>query len=190
MSSNPSASELEPKWVGEVIRFWFEEMTKDQWFARSDSLDTQIRDRFLALHERLFATDAAGVSTTRSFLAAIIVLDQFSRNMLRGTPRAYACDAIARRLSKGALESGLDAGMTEEERNFLYLPLQHSEDREDQALSLRLFENLGNAEWTQYAKAHKVIIDRFGRFPHRNATLGRTSTADEIALLDEHMGSF
>ena len=180
----------EPTWVGEVIRFWFEELTKDQWFARSDSLDAQIRLRFLALHERLVASDAAGVSTPRSLLAAIIVLDQFSRNMFRGTPRAYACDAIARRLSKMAIESAFDAGMTQEERNFLYLPFQHSEDREDQALSLRLFENLGNEDWTHYARAHKAIIDRFGRFPHRNATLGRTSTAEEIALLNEHMGSF
>jgi len=180
----------EPTWVGEVIRFWFEELTKDQWFARSDILDAQIRLRFLTLQERLVASDAAGVSTPRSLLAAIIVLDQFSRNMFRGTPRAYACDAIARRLSKMAIENGFDAGMTEEERNFLYLPFQHSEDREDQALSLRLFENLGNEDWTPYARAHKAIIDRFGRFPHRNATLGRTSTAEEIALLNEHMGSF
>ena len=123
-------------------------------------------------------------------LAAVIVLDQFSRNMFRGTPRSFAGDAIARRLSRTAISNGFDADMTEEERNFLYLPFQHSEDREDQALSLRLFESLGNEEWTHYAKAHKVIIDRFGRFPHRNATLNRTSTADEIALLNEPMGSF
>jgi uncharacterized protein (DUF924 family) len=189
-SIRSDADDLEPSWVGEVIRFWFEELTRDQWFARSDSLDAQIRRRFLALHERLVASDAAGVSAPRALLAAIIVLDQFSRNMFRGTPRAYASDAIARRLSKTALQNGFDAGMTEGERNFLYLPFQHSEDREDQGLSLRLFENLGNEEWTRYARAHKAIIDRFGRFPHRNATLGRTSTADEIALLDEHMGSF
>jgi uncharacterized protein (DUF924 family) len=189
-SIRSDAGDLEPTWVGEVIRFWFEELTRDQWFARSDSLDAQIRHRFLTLHERLVASDAAGVSTPRALLAAIIVLDQFSRNMFRGTPRAYASDAIARRLSKMALASGFDAGMAEGERNFVYLPFQHSEDREDQALSLRLFENLGNEEWTRYARAHRAIIDRFGRFPHRNATLGRTSTADEIALLDEHMGSF
>ena len=190
MSSNLSDAEREPGWVGEVIRFWFEELNKDQWFAQNDSLDSQIRDRFLALHERLVASDAAGVSTPRSLLAAVIVLDQFSRNMFRGAPRAYAADSIARRLSRKALENGFDAGMTVEERNFLYLPFQHSEDREDQALSLRLFESLGHEEWTHYAKAHKNIIDRFGRFPHRNAALGRTSTADEIALLSEHMGSF
>jgi len=189
-SIRSDADDLEPTWVGEVIRFWFEELTRDQWFARSDSLDVQIRHRFLALHERLVASDAAGVSTPRALLAAIIVLDQFSRNMFRGTPRAYASDAIARRLSKMALESGFDDGMAEGERNFLYLPFQHSEDREDQALSLRLFESLGHEEWTHYARAHKAIIDRFGRFPHRNATLGRTSTADEIALLHEDMGSF
>ena len=80
--------------------------------------------------------------------------------------------------------------MRKQERLFLYLPFQHSEDREDQALSLRLFEQLGDEEWTRYALAHKAIIDRFGRFPHRNATLNRTSTAAEIALLKEPMGSF
>ena len=80
--------------------------------------------------------------------------------------------------------------MTEDERSFLYLPFQHSEDRVDQALSLRLYERLGNEEWTRFAKAHKDIIDRFRRFPHRNVTLGRTSTSEEIALLKEPMGSF
>jgi uncharacterized protein (DUF924 family) len=123
-------------------------------------------------------------------LAAVIVLDQFSRNMFRGTPRAFASDPMARRLSKTAIENGFDADMTEEQRCFLYLPFQHSENREDQALSLRLFENLGNEELTRYARAHKAIIDRFGRFPHRNATLDRTSSEDEIALLNEPMGSF
>src|SRR5688572_390853 len=178
MSSSPSnAKDVEPVWVGEVIHFWFEELTKDQWFTPGDGLDAQIRARFLALHEQLVASDAAGVATPRSLLAAVIVLDQFSRNMFRGSPRAFAGDSIARRLSKAAIESKFDAYMTEAERSFLYLPFQHSEDRDDQALSLRLFEALGNEELARYAKAHKDIIDRFGRFPHRNATLNRSTTA-------------
>ena len=123
-------------------------------------------------------------------LAAVIVLDQFSRNLFRGTPRAFAADFIARRLAKTAIEQGFDAAMKKQERLFLYLPFQHSEDRGDQALSLDLYERLGDEKWTRFAMAHKVIIDRFGRFPHRNATLNRPSSADEIALLKEPMGSF
>ena len=182
--------DLEPPWIGAVLCFWFEELTREQWFARDGDLDALIRDRFLKLHEELVEGDAAGISAPRALLAAVIALDQFPRNMFRDTPRAYAADRIARRLSMTAIENGLDAGMTEEERSFLYLPFQHSEDRADQALSLRLYERLGNEEWTRFAKAHKDIIDRFGRFPHRNATLGRTSTPKEIALLEEPMGSF
>jgi uncharacterized protein (DUF924 family) len=184
------AQEVEPAWVGEVIRFWFEELTEAHWFAKSDDLDARIRDRFLTLHERLVTNDDLDVTTPRQALAAVIVTDQFSRNLFRGTPRAFAADPIARRLSRTVIELGLDIVLNEQERLFLYLPFQHSEDREDQTLSLHLFERLGNEEWTRYAMAHKVIIDRFGRFPHRNATLNRPSTADEIAHLKDPMSWF
>jgi uncharacterized protein (DUF924 family) len=180
----------EPVWVGNVFRFWFEEVTNDRWFSRSDELDTRIRERFLTLHEQLVAQDGPDVTAPRLLLAAVIVLDQFSRNMFRGAPRAFAADSIARRLARSAVEQGLDAAMSKEERLFLYLPFQHSEDREDQALSLRLYEQLGDGEWTRYALAHKVIIDRFGRFPHRNAALNRSSTEAELAFLKEPMSSF
>src|SRR5688572_6186376 len=180
----------EPAWVNDVFRFWFEEVTKDHWFSRSDEIDAQVRQRFLTLHERLVEHDGPGVTAPRPLLAAIIVLDQFSRNMFRGTPRAFAADIIARRLAKAAIEQAFDAAMSKQERLFLYLPFQHSENGEDQVLSLRLFEQLGDEEWTRYAVAHKVIIDRFGRFPHRNAALNRTSTAAEIEHLKEPMGSF
>jgi len=172
------------------MRFWFGELTEDHWFARRDALNAQIRERFLTLHEELVANDGCGVAAPRPLLAAVIVLDQFSRNLFWGTPRAFAADFIARRLARTAIEHGFDAAMKKQELLFLYLPFQHSEDREDQALSLRLFERLGDEEWTRHAMAHKVIIDRFGRFPHRNAALNRPSTADEIALLKEPMGSF
>ncbi|MDP9198810.1 MAG: DUF924 domain-containing protein [Pseudomonadota bacterium] len=172
------------------MRFWFEELTEDQWFAKRDDIDARVRERFLTLHEQLVESDGPGVAASRPLLAATIVLDQFSRNLFRENQRAYAADHIARRLARTAIEHGFDAGMKKRERLFLYLPFQHSEDREDQARSLQLFEQLGHEEWTRYAIAHKAIIDRFGRFPHRNATLNRTSTADEIALLKEPMGSF
>ena len=123
-------------------------------------------------------------------LAAVIVLDQFSRNLFRGDPRALAADPIARRLARAAIERGLNRAMDKYHRLFLYLPFEHSESQEDQAFAVELVEALGNEEWTRFSLAHKTIIDRFGRFPHRNAILGRVSTADELALLTEPMGSF
>jgi len=191
MAGHDSASAgAEPAWVGEVIHFWFAEVAPDRWFAKDDEVDARIRDRFLTLHERLLANDGRDVRGSRSMLAAVIVLDQFSRNLFRGSPRAFAADPIALRLSRSAIAQGLDLAMTNVERLFLYLPFEHSENREDQALSLSLIERLGNVEWTRYAMAHKAIIDRFGRFPHRNAVLNRRSTAEEIALLKEPMSSF
>jgi uncharacterized protein (DUF924 family) len=186
-----NGEEAEPKWADEVIHFWFEELAESDWFAKNDILDAQIRDRFLALHERLAAQDGGpGVNTPRSLLAGVIVLDQFSRNMFRGSPRAFAADPIALRLSRTAVERGFDALMTKQERQFLYLPFEHSEEAGDQAISLSLIQSLGDARWTQYARAHKDIIDRFGRFPHRNAILNRLSTPDEIRFLQEPMSSF
>jgi uncharacterized protein (DUF924 family) len=181
---------VEPTWVGEVIRFWFEELEEAHWFTKSDVIDAQIRDRFLTLHERLVTHDGLGVTAPRPILALVIVLDQFSRNLYRGNSRAFSADSIARRLSRTAIEQGFDIAMKREERYFLYLPFEHSEDREDQTLALNLIKHLANAEWTRYAMAHKVVIDRFGRFPHRNAVLNRLSTADEIAFLKERMRSF
>jgi uncharacterized protein (DUF924 family) len=180
----------EPAWVAEVLHYWFEELTEDHWFKASREVDAQIRERFLALHERLATGHAAPLGSPREALATVIVLDQFSRNLFRGSPRAYAADPLARRLASAALSEGYDRGMTDPQRQFLYLPFQHSEDRQDQLRSLALFEKLGNESWTRYALAHKSIIDRFGRFPHRNEILGRKSSAEEIASLKKPMGSF
>jgi uncharacterized protein (DUF924 family) len=178
------------RWVGDVIHFWFAEVGQSHWFEKSDAVDAKIRERFLTLHERLAARESIGVIAPRPVLAAVIVLDQFSRNLFRNDPRSYSSDSIARRLSRAAIAQGFDDAMQREERYFIYLPFEHSEDREDQALSLELIRRLGNEDWTGFATAHKVIIDRFGRFPHRNATLNRPSTADEIAFLKEPASSF
>jgi len=183
-------ADADPAWVSDVISFWFEELKQEHWFSRSNAIDMQIRERFQTLHEQLVAQDGPGVTNPRPLLATVVVLDQFSRNIYRSTARAYAADSIARRLARTAVEKGFDAAMNKQERLFLYLPFQHSEDREDQALAVRLFEQLGDEEWTRYAVAHKAIIDRFGRFPHRNAALNRTSTSAEVELLKEPMGSF
>ncbi len=190
LSTHAKTNGVEPTWVGDVIRFWFEELGEARWFAKDDGIDTRIRDRFLTLHEQLVMHDGLGVTEPRPILAAVIVLDQFSRNMFRGNPRAYSADSIARRLARSAIDQGFDMAMTKVERLFLYLPFEHSEDRDDQRHSLNLIERLGNENWTRDAMAHKQIIDRFGRFPHRNAALNRLSTAGEIAHLKESMKSF
>jgi uncharacterized protein (DUF924 family) len=179
--------DFDPTWVREVIDFWFGELTEADWFTMSDEIDLQIRDRFLTLHERLLANDALAVAAPRSILAAVVVLDQFSRNIYRGDPRAFSADHIARRLSRTAIELHFDIAMKTEERHFLYLPFEHSEDRQDQALAVNLITNLGDESWSRFAMSHKTTIDRFGRFPHRNAILNRVSTADEIAFLKDQI---
>jgi uncharacterized protein (DUF924 family) len=179
---------VEPAWVTEVLEFWFDELGEAHWFAKSEEIDAQIRGRFLSLHERIVADAGFDATAQRPLLAAVIVLDQFSRNLFRGTPRAFAADPVARRLSRTAIKQGFGIAMKEQERLFLYIPFEHSEDREDQALAVELIARLGNEEWTRDAIAHKTIIDRFGRFPHRNAILNRHSSPDEVELLQEPKG--
>jgi len=180
----------EPEWVKSVLRFWFEELSAADWFAKSDHIDAQIRERFLGLHEQLSGNDAAGIFSPREILAAVVVLDQFSRNLFRGSPHAFAADPAARRLARHAIEQGFDKAMKKEERVFLYLPFEHSEDIEDQKKSVALITLLDNEYWTRYAIAHLEIIERFGRFPHRNAVLNRVSTPDEIEMLKDPAKSF
>jgi uncharacterized protein (DUF924 family) len=186
----PTADATEPAWIGEVLEYWFREVGAGRWFAKNAELDGEIRRRFLPLYERIVTGELQGFATPRSVLAAVVVLDQFPRNMFRDSPRAFAGDSMARHLARQAVDRGIDAGLADEQRLFLYLPFEHSEDRDDQALSCELIGRLGNDDWTNYAEAHKSIIDRFGRFPHRNAVLGRTSTAAERKLLKDPMGSF
>jgi uncharacterized protein (DUF924 family) len=188
--SDPKTANLDRPWVAEVLHFWFEELGERDWFAKRDDIDGQIRKRFLELHESLAERAGSVPTTPRSLLAAVIVLDQFSRNLFRGAPRAFAADPVARRLAGTAIGQGFDAGMTKQERLFLYLPFEHSEDRQDQALAIELIGRLGEEHWTRDAVAHQVIIDRFGRFPHRNAILGRHSSADELSLLQDPMQWF
>jgi len=186
MSVTHSASDIvEPAWVGEILHFWFDEMEATQWFAERDAVDAQIRGRFLALYRRVVAGDGSIAMTQRPLLAAVIVLDQFSRNLFRGTPRAFAADPIARELSRAAVKQRFDDTMNEQERLFLYMPFEHSEDRKDQALAVELIARLGKEEWTRDAIAHKTIIDQFGRFPHRNAILNRPSSQDEVKFLQK-----
>lgn len=175
-------------WTREVLDFWFA-LSTEQQFAKDPAFDEQLRARFGALRDRVAATRAAGWSNDpRTLLAAVIVLDQFSRNMFRGQAEAFASDPLARYLTDLALERGWDAEMSPAERVFLYLPLMHAEDREGQEASVRLFEALGIEENAAFARDHAAVIERFGRFPSRNAALGRESTPEEQAYLAEGGG--
>lgn len=184
------AAKGEPLWVGQVIHFWFEELVEIDWFAKNHAIDGCIRERFLSLHQRLVSRDGRGANEPRTTLASVIVLDQFSRNLFRNSSFAYAADAIARTLARSAIEKGIDVAMAGCERLFLYLPFEHSEDHADQEYSINLIGQLGRPDWIRSAMKHKLVIDRFGRFPHRNAALNRPSTADELAFLRDPENSF
>lgn len=178
-------------WVDEVLSFWFAELPRKQWFAGGAALDEQIRARFLPVHRMVAAKpEAALLADARTALGAVIVLDQFSRNMFRGTPSAFAHDAKALGVARTAIANGLADVLNSDERLFLYLPFEHQENVDAQARSVELFAGLGDPELTKYAQAHKNIIDRFGRFPHRNAILGRESTAEELEFLKGPGSSF
>jgi uncharacterized protein (DUF924 family) len=179
-----------PDWAREVLHFWFSELEERDWWAKSPALDERIRTRFAALHERLAGVGAGEVHGSEAILAAVIVLDQFSRNLFRGSALAFAADPVARRLARDAIAAGYDRAMQPAERLFLYMPFEHSEDLADQQRSVELIASIGRDDWTRFADAHKAIIDRFGRFPHRNVALGRASTPEEIAAMQEPMGSF
>ena len=176
-------------WIAAVDRFWFEELPSEAWFRPDEAVDAMIRARFGGLYEELKRDGAArAAATPAGVLAAVIVLDQFPRNMFRGSPAAYATDAAALALAQRAVDAGFDRGIDPRRRQFLYLPFMHSEDPAMQARSVALCRDLGDAEALDFAERHRAIIDHFGRFPHRNAVLGRASTAAEIAFLKANPG--
>ncbi|HLG86099.1 MAG TPA: DUF924 family protein [Alphaproteobacteria bacterium] len=177
-------TELREHWSRDVLRFWFHELEPDAWFRADPELDETIRRRFFELHRQLKEAPAEQLlATPQHALAAIIVFDQFSRNMFRGRPEAYATDSRALRLAETSVDVGFDRHLSEPERQFLYLPFMHAEDREAQRRSVALCATLVDPKPHQYALGHKAIIEQFGRFPHRNAVLGRASTAEEVEFL-------
>jgi uncharacterized protein (DUF924 family) len=191
VSSQMSSAAGEPAWVAEVLGFWFGELTEEAWFRRDEAVDRDIARRFAGLHREIAAaTHPRPDLTPRLALATILVLDQFPRNIHRGTPAAFASDDLARTVAEAALRAGLDSVLDKHGRLFLYLPFEHSENADDQRRAVELISALGDAELTRYAVAHRVIIDRFGRFPHRNAILGRVSTPEETAFLQQPDSSF
>lgn len=179
-------------WIGDVLDFWFDELGRSKWFVKSEAVDREIRDRFLLLYEVLstWPAEDAWASADRA-LATVLVLDQFSRNMFRDTPQAFATDALAREVAAGAIARGLDDELAGADRRaFLYIPFEHSEDLADQQRAVELISGLGDEEYTRFAIAHKDVIARFGRFPHRNGILDRTSTPEEQAFLAQPGSSF
>ena len=177
--------------AAEVLAFWFGKLKPKQRFARDDAVDTEIGKRFGGLHARLTREVPDNwLDNPEDLLAAVIVLDQFSRNLHRNDPRAYAADAMALNLARLALQRGDDQLLGPDERQFLYMPFMHSEDPDDQDRCVELMEEIGNAEAADYARRHKVIVDRFGRFPHRNSVLGRDTTPEEAEFLKQPGSSF
>lgn len=169
-----------------ILRFWFDELPPEKRFAKDDAVDAACEARFGDVRNAILASGAAGWrDDADSLLAAIIALDQFSRNIHRDSPRAFEADGLARKLAREAIAKGWDTGMDAGRRQFAYMPFQHAEDANVQAESIALFAAIGDREGLEYAKGHQALIDRFGRFPHRNKALGRTSTPEEEDYLKQ-----
>lgn len=168
-----------------VLSFWREAGPK-RWFTVDPAFDAQVRERFLATHEAAAAGRlSAWEDSAEGALALVIALDQFPRNMFRATARAFSTDSLALAATRRAIERGFDRAFSMPERNFFYLPFEHSENLADQERGVALTEATGDAEAVKWAKVHLDAIRRFGRFPHRNAALGRVSTLEEIAFLED-----
>ena len=176
--------------AADVLRFWFEEISPNSWWQRDPAFDAALRTRFGGLHEAASRLELwAWRDSASGRLAEIIVLDQFSRNLFRGDARAFACDPLALALAQEAVWIGADLEIAPERRAFAYMPYMHSESRATHATAVELFRERapGNLD---YELRHKAIIDRFGRFPHRNALLGRESSQEELAFLATPGSSF
>ena len=174
-----------------VLDFWFRETGPEKWFVKDPAFDAEIREKFGSTYRRAYDGDLGEwIDSAKGCLALVIVLDQFPRNMFRDDPRAFATDSHARMVLRHVLDMGYDRALDARQKQFMYMPLQHSEDPGDQELSVRLNDTLGNDEVLKYAVAHKEIIDRFGRFPHRNGILGRESTSAEREFLTQPGSSF
>ncbi len=174
-----------------ILQFWFHEISPAQWWKVDEAFDALIRARFTTLHAQASSAELfAWRAEPQGRLAEIIVLDQFSRNMFRGTARAFSTDGLALALAQAAVASGADLALSPEERAFLYMPYMHSESKVIHVEAERLFRERAPANNHNFELRHKAIIDRFGRYPHRNAALGRETTAEEVIFLTEPGSSF
>ena len=175
----------------DIIHFWFTELQARDWFVQNDQIDQTIRERFSDIHDQVHQQQVPNWrESALGSLAEIIVLDQFSRNMFRDSARAYEFDPQAIKLTYLALDKKLDHKLTPSQRAFLYMPLMHSEDLSDHDVAAKLFNQPGLENNYQYELQHRAIIQRFGRYPHRNQVLKRKSTPAEIDFLSQPGSSF
>lgn len=186
-----TAEKVDNEMYQEVIEFWFREIDEKMWWKKDPEFDRLIKTRFGELHGKASAgelfrwrDDALGS------LAEVIVLDQFSRNMFRGQPKSFAFDNVALVLAQNAISKGFHMELPEVQRAFLYMPLMHSESPSIHIEAVKLFQELGNPRSLDFELKHKAIIDRFGRYPHRNEIMGRASTAEEDEFLKQPNSSF
>ena len=175
----------------DIINFWFEKTEPESWWKQDEAFDRDVRDRFLDVYQRAakcelfeWRQDALG------WLAEVIVLDQFPRNMFRDTPQAFSTDPMAVILVQEAVANQVDKELTAIQKSFLYMPLMHSESSLIHETAMDLYSQPGLEYNLDFEKKHKAIIDRFGRYPHRNAILGRISTDEEVEFLKEPGSSF
>ena len=168
-------------WRADVLKFWFG-LKSQQWWTTDSELDHLIKQNFLKLWaEKRQLPVEAFLTDPLSAAAGAILFDQFPRNMFRGSADQFATDHLALAIAKGAIDAGFNEELEHDERKFLYMPFEHSEDLDDQNRGVLLFSQLGDGEQVKYAKLHRDVIERFGRFPHRNLMLGRAPRPDEIA---------
>jgi uncharacterized protein (DUF924 family) len=168
----------------EIVSFW-RDAGPEKWFEKNDGFDRTVRARFLAVHEAAARGELANFeNSAEGSLALVILLDQFPRNMFRGSARAFATDPLARDVASRAIASGFDQATDATMRPFFYLPFMHSEKAADQHRCVALYEALGDKDLLQFATTHRDVIVQFGRFPHRNGVLGRETTAAERKFLD------
>lgn len=175
----------------DILNFWFNELTPAQWWAKDEKLDEEIRHRFSAIHAQAARCELFDWRiAAKGRLAEIIILDQFSRNIFRDTPQAFANDSLALALAQEALTVDTDKALSPTERSFLYLPFMHSESAEIHKVAVILYSSPGLEDHLDFELQHQTIITRFGRYPHRNKILGRESTAEEIEFLKEAESGF
>ena len=174
-----------------ILSFWFQDIQPAQWWKVDPAFDELIRSRFGALHEQARRCELFGWrATPEGRLAEVIVLDQFARNIHRGTPLAFAADPLALALAQEAVAAGADLQLQFEQRPFLYMPYMHSESAAIHAVGEPLMKDRAPQGTHDFELRHKAIVDRFGRYPHRNAILGRASTAEELEFLKQPGSSF
>ena len=175
----------------QILQFWFEEIEPKQWWKKDPAFDQLIASRFGGLHASAARCELyKWRASAEGRLAEIILLDQFSRNLYRNSSLAFACDPLALGLAQEAIAAGAEAALTPVQRSFLYLPFMHSESLAIHQVALQLYERNGLESNLEFERLHMSIIERFGRYPHRNAVLGRESTAEELVFLQQPGSSF